>query len=311
MTDHSDSDFQSYYGQPVIKEPVWKPVIPVYFFTGGLGGASAALAFGAQLVGNKRLARNATLLGLLNIGISPVLLIVDLGKPSRFYNMLRMFKLTSPMSVGSWLISGLGAALGVAGFCELFGVLPKLKLAAQAVAALFGLPVSTYTAALIADTAVPAWHDARRELPFVFAGGAAASAGAAALIVTPSTDAGPARLAAIGGAMLEAGAAQAMERRLGKLVGEPYRTSRAGSAKKASAACTLAGGAITTFAGGKRLGAIAGGSLLLAGALLERWTVYEAGLQSARDPKYTIVPQRERIESRGTMVTTRPQGTRT
>ena len=74
----------------------------------------------------------------------------------------------------------------------------------QVAAALLGLPLATYTAALIANTAVPVWHEARRELPFVFAAGAAASAGAAATVAhARPRDAGPARRLAVGGAVAE------------------------------------------------------------------------------------------------------------
>src|SRR5204863_488462 len=84
---------------------------PFYFTTGGLGGASAALAYLVGLRGNRELARNAWAIAAIDVGISPALLISDLGKPSRFLNMLRMFKVTSPMSVGTWLLSASGAAV--------------------------------------------------------------------------------------------------------------------------------------------------------------------------------------------------------
>lgn len=306
--DGRPADFRSYYGRPVIKEPVWKAEIPAYLFSGGLAGASAGLAFGTRLAGNERLARNATFTALAGIAASPVLLILDLGRPARFYNMLRVFKVTSPLSVGTWILSATGTALGVAGACEALGILPRVKLAAQGAAALLGLPLSTYTAALVADTAVPAWHEARRELPFVFAGSAAASAGAAVAIATPPGEAGPARRLAIAGGLLELAALRAMERRLGDLVGEPYRQGAAGRFARLAKGCAAAGALLVALAGRRRVGAAAGGSLLLAGSLFERWAVFHAGRQSARDPKYTLVPQRERVERYGTRATTRPSG---
>src|SRR6185503_15595652 len=105
---------------------------------------------------------------------------------------------------------------------EVFGVLPRAGRLARALSALFGLPLATYTAALLANTAVPSWHEGRRELPFVFAGSAAASAGAAAAIVTGPRDAGPARRLAVLGVVAEGLSMQLMERRLGELA-EPYR----------------------------------------------------------------------------------------
>jgi len=182
---------QSYYGQPVLKEPVWTPEVPLYFYTGGLGGASAGLALMAELTGNHKLARRAWLNALAGVSVSPVLLISDLGKPSRFLNMLRLFKVTSPMSVGSWILAASGTATAAAVGSELTGMFPSAGRAAKVASALLGMPLATYTAGLVANTSIPAWHDARLTLPFVFAGSSAASAGAAAVITTPAKQAGP------------------------------------------------------------------------------------------------------------------------
>ena len=89
---------------------------------------------------------------------------------------------------------------------------------------MLGPALSTYTAALLADTAVPVWHEARRELPFVFAAGAAMSAGSAVALAGGGA---PARRLALVGAAGELAATTAMERRLGEL-GEPYREGTAG-----------------------------------------------------------------------------------
>jgi hypothetical protein len=302
----AEPEFRSYYGQPILKEPVWLPAVPEYFFLGGLAGASAGLAFGGRLIGNDRVARNATLIGLVGVGLSPILLIVDLGRPERFLNMLRVFKVTSPMSVGTWVLTAFGGALGVAAGCEVLGILPRVKLVAQGAAALLGLPLSTYTAALLADTAVPLWHDARRELPFVFAGSAAASAGAAATIATAPEAAAPARRLAVAGALMELTAARAMERRLGALVAEPYRRGRAARFARAARTCTAVGATLVAVARSRRAVGVSGGALVVLGSLFERLAVFHAGVQSARDPKYTIVPQRQRVERQGTHAVTRP-----
>jgi len=194
---------RSYHGQPVIKEPVWTWEIPIYFFSGGLAGASAGLAVLAELRGNHTLGRRAWAVALLGITVSPVMLISDLGKPSRFLNMLRMFKVTSPMSVGSWILSFSGATTALAAATTWTGLFPRLARSAKPSAAIAGLPLSTYTAALIANTAVPVWHESHRELPFVFAAGAALSAGAGAAIATPPQDAAPARRLALAAAVAE------------------------------------------------------------------------------------------------------------
>jgi hypothetical protein len=307
-TQETELDFRSYYGRPIIKAPIWKLAVPWYFFLGGLAGASAALGLGARVAGNERLARNATFTGAAAVTVGPILLTSDLGRPERFYNMFRLMKVTSPLNIGTWLLGASGTALGIAGGCEALGVLPRVKLAAQTAAGMLGLPLTTYTAALVANTAVPVWHEARRELPFVFAGSAAASAGAAAAIGTPPAQAGAARRLAIAGALLELTAAKAMEMRLGPLLGEPYRQGAAGRFTKLAKGCTAAGAALVALGGRRRSGSAAGGALLLAGSLFERMAVYRAGIQSASDPKYTVVPQRERANRVGTRATTRPSG---
>ena len=107
---------RSYYGRPVIKEPVWKSEIPMYFFTGGLGGASSVLSLIARVSGNELLAQRSIQIASAADAVSPVLLIADLGRPERFLNMLRVFKVTSPMSVGSWLLAYTSAASSVSAF---------------------------------------------------------------------------------------------------------------------------------------------------------------------------------------------------
>src|SRR4051794_21180413 len=152
---------RSYYGRPVIKEPTWTPEIPIYFFTGGLAGASAGLSFMARLTGRKKLARVATANAFAGVAVSPALLISDLGVPMRFLNMLRVFKVTSAMSVGSWLLGVGGGFVSVTAAHEFLGLSPKpVARVAGALGALFGMPLSTYPAALVANTAVPVWHEA-------------------------------------------------------------------------------------------------------------------------------------------------------
>ena len=287
----------SYYGRPVIKAPVWKPEIPWYLFAGGLAGASATLAWMSDASGNRRLGRNAGLIALSAGAGSPLLLISDLGVPARFFNMLRVFKISSPMNLGSWILAATGTTTGIATAHETFGLFARLGPLARGLSAVFGLPLATYTAALLSNTAVPVWHEGRRELPFVFAGTSAASAGAAAMIVTPTRDARPARRLAVLGILAEGAAMQLMERRLGE-IGEPYRTGEAGRFAKLAKGLSVAGAMVTAVRGGRRGGAVAGGGLILAGAVCERWAIFKAGFQSAADPKYTVRPQRARLAAR-------------
>ncbi len=130
------AEFRSYYGRPVIKEPVWETLdVAGYLFLGGLAGASSALAASAELSGRPELARAAKTVAAGAIGLSVVALVHDLGRPKRFVNMLRVFKPTSPMSVGTWLLTGYGPAAGVAAASAVTGWLPRTGRAATAVAA--------------------------------------------------------------------------------------------------------------------------------------------------------------------------------
>jgi DMSO reductase anchor subunit len=287
----------SYYGRPVIKPPVWTWEIPTYFFTGGLGGASATLALAADLAGNRELARRSWLIAFAGLAVSPLLLTSDLGRPMRFLNMLRVFKVTSPMSVGSWLLTLGGLATAPAAACALLGRDLPGAHAARLVAGALGLPVATYTAVLVSNTAVPVWSEARWELPLSFAASAAASAGAAATVATPIEHAAPARRLAIGGAVVESAVTEVMEKRLGEL-GEPYREGASGRLATAAKALTVAGGALMAV-GAKRSRPVvaAGAAALLAGSVCERWAVFRAGFASAKDPKHTIGPQRDRVKS--------------
>ena len=289
---------RSYYGRPVLKEPVWQPEIPAYFFTGGLAGASSILGLTARIAGNETLARRALYIGAAADLVSPPLLIADLGRPERFLNMFRVFKVTSPMSVGSWVLLVSGGATSTAALLQWTGRLKPVMIAAKVVSSLAGGPLAVYTATLVSNTAVPVWHEARQELPFLFGSSAVASAGAAAAIAVPTAEAGPARRLAVGGVLVENVLFELMEKRLG-MVGEPYSKGEAGKFKKIAMGCTLGGAALLAGPGRRsRLAAVAGGALVLAGELAVRWSVFKAGFQSARDPKYTIAPQRERAQSR-------------
>jgi hypothetical protein len=292
------AEFRSYYGRPVIKEPVWKePDVPGYLFFGGLAGASSVLAAGAQLTGRPGLARVAKIAALGGISLSTVALINDLGRPARFINMLRVFKVSSPMSVGSWILSAYGPAAGVAALSDITGILPPIGSEATAGAAVLGPAVTTYTAVLLCDTAVPAWHEAHREMPYVFAGSAASAAGGFGLLAAPPGQAEPARRLAIVGGAVELTAKKLLEQRLGGQ-GEPYQNGRAGKLLRAAEILTVCGLAGAALSRRSRVLSALSGATLLAASAATRFGIFEAGRISARHPEYTIVPQRERRDAR-------------
>jgi len=288
----------SYYGRPILKEPTWTREIPWYLFSGGIAGASSVLHGFARVTGNKRLARTSLLIGAAGDAVSPLLLIKDLGRPERFLNMFRVFKVTSPMSVGSWILLVSGTASNTAAVLELTGRLRPVKWTAELVSFASGPPLATYTAALLANTANPVWSEARDELPWLFAASASGSAGAAATIFTPLRAAGPARRAAIGGVAASLVLAKRMEGRLG-FVGEVYGQGEARRYGHSSKGLGAAGGALLAWRGKRsRAAAVAGGALVLAGEAALRWSVFRAGFQSARDPRYTVLPQKDRLAGR-------------
>ena len=292
------AEFTSYYGRPVLKEPVWQaPDIPGYLFLGGLAGASSVLAAAAQIRGCPDLARPLKVGAAGAIGLSAAALMHDLGRPSRFTNMLRVFKPTSPMSVGSWLLAAYGPAAGAAALSAVTGRLRRVGLAASAGAAALGPAVCTYTAALLCDTAVPAWHEAHREMPYLFAGSAASAAGGLGLLTAPCEQAGPARRLAVLGAAAEITSAQLLTRRIG-IAAEPYESGTSGAMFRASEVATACALGIAFLGRRRRLANAIAGATLLAASATTRFAIFRAGRVSARDPKYTIVPQRERLAER-------------
>src|SRR5436305_8074292 len=181
-----------YFGQPVVKPPVWTWEVPLYFFMGGLAGMSAVIASGAVIFHHVDLARAAMWVAVITGAVlSPILLIMDLGRPQLFLNMLRVFKHRSAMSMGAWILSAFGVC-AVPGLIALElharqtfpGTLDQvLRIAAGFFifdSALFGTLLATYTGVLIGATAIPAWFLHRTLLPIHF--GTAGLGSAAALL---------------------------------------------------------------------------------------------------------------------------------
>ena len=212
--------------------------------------------------------------------------------------MLRVFKPSSPMSVGSWLLTGYGPVAGAAAVSELTGILPKAGTAATLGAGLLGPGIATYTAALICDTAVPAWHAGYREMPYVFAGSAASAAGGLGLLATRPADAEPARNLAVFGAAVELIAKRQLLHRLagspGQSLAEPYEVGTTGAILRVAEFLTVGGLAGALLGRRSRAVTALAGASLLAASAMTRFGIFEAGMASARDPKYTIVPQRSR-----------------
>ncbi|WP_462418351.1 NrfD/PsrC family molybdoenzyme membrane anchor subunit [Kytococcus sp. Marseille-QA3725] len=328
------AEFSSYYGQGVVKPVPWKHEIPAYLFLGGVAGGAGLLAAGAHLVGNGPLRCSARLTAMVGAGLSGIALIADLGRPERFLNMLRTVKLTSPMSVGTWIFSGFSAFSGLTTACELDrllggredgpglpvlgGLLRPLDGVGSAGQAFFAAPLAAYTAVLLTDTATPLWFESRRHLPFVFVSSAALASGGIQMAVVPVTHAGPARRLALLGVVGDLVAVHRLEEHLGSEgVLEALHTGHPGTMMRAAKALVVAGGVGTLVAGALRSGlvprraavlaatpgvaravSVGAGLALAAASALTRFAVVEGGQESARDPRYTVEPQRRRLEAR-------------
>ena len=304
-----DVQFESYYGKNVVKPAPWGHEIPAYLFLGGLAGGSGLVGAGGALTGRPALRRVGRFAAFAAAAASGVTLVMDLGRPERALNMLRVAKLTSPMSVGSWILAGFSGFAGLAAAAEAGRMaLPEDSGSARALrvvepvatagSAAFALPLAAYTSVLLADTATPTWRESYRELPFVFVASANCAAAGLALVATPTAQNGPARRLAVVSAAVELGAGELMERRMHPLVAEPLRQGRPGGMLRAAKALTLGGGVGATVLGRSRLGAALSGAALLAGSVLTRFGIFGAGIHSAKDPRYTVQPQKERLAQR-------------
>ena len=306
-----DVEFTSYYGRPVVKAPPWGEEIPAYLFLGGMAGGSALLAYGAQLTGLESLRRNARLGAIGAIGLGSIALVKDLGRPERFLNMLRTVKFTSPMSFGSWMLVFFSAGAGVAAAGEVDRMLAErlplgpLRKVLQALegpaglgAAIFATPLVSYTAVLLADTAVPTWNGAHKHLPFVFTSSAGLAGAGLTMVTTPVAEARPARVLAVLSSIAKIASYQLMERSMDPVLVEPLHHGSAGQMVRWSERLTVAGGIGTLLGGRNRWVAAASGLALMTGSALTRFGIFEAGMHSAKDPRYTIEPQKRRLAAR-------------
>jgi formate-dependent nitrite reductase membrane component NrfD len=292
----------TYYELPMLKEPVWKWYVPAYFYVGGLSGACAALGASAELLGGPRmarLARQCRLIAATGAAASAVLLVADLGRPSRFLNMLRVFRPSSPMNLGTWFLSSFGACAGLAALPEVWALpAPVRRLAARAGigAGLIGLPMTGYTGVLLANTAVPLWQGARRSLPILFSSSGAATA-ASILEILGDSDEGASvtfRFGLIAKAT-ELAMTLLLEREVSVVprVARPLRTGFSGTLWRAA---QVAGAAslILSVVGRKRTSTRrVAGVVGAAAALGLRFALFHGGKRSARDPRASFEQQRE------------------
>jgi hypothetical protein len=236
-------------------------------------------------------------------------LTAELGRPERFLNMLRVAKPTSPMSMGSWALAAHSGLVTAAAASVVTGWLPGLGAAAGTASAVTGPVLAAYPGVLLANTAVPAWHSAYRELPLLFTGGAMTAAAAVGLAAAAwpgsGADPGPGMRMALLGALTEGVAGYSLEHRLGE-AGEPYHQGSAGRLLRAARVMTVAGGACALGARRSHGAAALSAALLVGGGLAAKFAVLRAGVASARDPRYVVAQQRA---AAGTVSEAAPAGT--
>ncbi|WP_240372535.1 NrfD/PsrC family molybdoenzyme membrane anchor subunit [Brevibacterium zhoupengii] len=334
-----DVEFSSYYGRPIVKAPPWGDEIAIYLFLGGLAGGSSLLGLGAQLSDRPQLRIATRLTAITATGVGGVALVADLGRPERFLNMMRVFKVSSPMSMGTWILSGFGVGSGVLAAIEadrltgqrlplgpLRRVLHAMETPAAFESALFATPLAAYTGALLGDTAVPTWNAAGRNgLSYVFVSSAAVAAGGVAMALAPVRETGPARLLALTGAAGEAFAMNRMKQGMHPTEVDPMEEGEPGHKLHRAEKLLIAGaiGAAAVEVGArvfaKKLGkgavsasgerswktraalravSVVGGAALAAASAYTRFGVLEAGLESTKDPRHVVEPQRARLEER-------------
>lgn len=281
-----------YYGIHLLKEPQWTWEIPVYFFAGGAAGAAALIGALAKLTGkDERLARDARLVAAGGAIVSTGLLISDLGRPERFLNMLRVFKIQSPMSVGAWVVALFGSSSGAAAFAQLINdrldVRPVRVLGnvAEGFSAAMGLPLATYTGVLIGATAIPAWNHNIKTLPIHF-GMSGLGSGVSVLELVGNDDSPALNLLGIGASAVESYEGFRLEFLRDPQVNRPLKhgltgwTTRLGGVL--SGPVPLALRLIATASGSRRLRRFAAWSSI-AGSILTRFGWIYAGHESARD----------------------------
>ncbi len=298
VPEHRDEAAPGYYDLPVIKAPPWKWYVAAYLYAGGVAGASAVLAGALKATGRsderalQGLATKLRVLALAGEATGAALLIADLGRPERFLHMMRVFRPTSPMNVGTWILSTSSSTSGI----ELVRHLlrrgqPERLNALTAVNMISGAMLTTYTGVLVGNTAVPVWKAIRTTLPIMFAA-AAGSSVASWLELIGASSAREAVLVrrfsiATKVATLASGAAVDLAAGSG-IVGAPLRTGTSGNLWQGARVLQIAS-LVATAIPGRRAMRIAGLLGTIAG-VAARFAVIAAGRASAAEPRATLTP---------------------
>jgi formate-dependent nitrite reductase membrane component NrfD len=300
MPSQQDWTSPTYYDVPVLKEPVWIWSIPAYFYVGGVAGVGATLGAAVQLVAPREmrsLVLKARWVATAGGAVSAALLIHDLGRPSRFLNMLRVFRITSPMSMGSWILSVFSTAAGAAVVLP-FGprIFRPLTDVFGVIAGIFGLGLSGYTGVLLSQSAVPVWQSAYRTTPVLFlASGTAAAASFFEFFDLNKKEAETVERFGLMGKLMELGATITMEADACRIkrVGRPLQEGLSGALWQTAKVLTISSAVISVLPGTSRPKRIVAGLLGSAASICLRFGVFYAGKASARDPRASFEQQRQ------------------
>jgi formate-dependent nitrite reductase membrane component NrfD len=299
---HQPRESPSYYDHPMLKQPVWIWSIPAYFYVGGVAGVGAMLGAAAQVIAPQamqslvtRCRWTATIGGAVSAG----LLIHDLGRPSRFLNMLRVFRITSPMSMGSWILSGFSTAAGAAAVLPLMpfgaGLFRPVANLCGVLAGVLGLGLSGYTGVLISQSAVPIWHQAYRTTPMLFlASGTAAAASFLEFFALNEREASTVEWFGLMGKAVELLGSVVLERDALRIerVGRPLKEGFSGFLWQSAKVLTVASAVMSLLPGKSRPKRVIAGILGSGASLCLRFGIFYAGKKSARDPRASFEQQR-------------------
>jgi formate-dependent nitrite reductase membrane component NrfD len=295
---------KTYYGRPVLKAPVWSLDIPIYYFLGGTAGAALTLAAAMQLAPGhaerrqqfRALSAQCHWLGILGSTAGAAFLIHDLGRPSRFLNMLRVFRPSSPMNMGSWILAVAGPTAVTTGLLiNHRGILGAAGKVSGCVSGVMGAALAAYTGVLVSNTVVPIWRESRHWMPILFVGSAAASAASMLDLLYREEAAGRVtRIFGTAGRMIELAAARRVEIAVSATprVALPFRHGTSGFCWKAARALTAGSVAVSFLPLKAQRKRRLAGILGAAGSLCLRLAVHYLGNASASDAKATFQQQR-------------------
>lgn len=296
-----DGGGTTYYDQPLLKEPIWIWSVPAYFYVGGVTAGAAIVGAVAQLAdreGLDRLVRRSRWLAGGGASLSTFLLIIDLGRPARFLNMLRVFRPTSAMSLGSWTLAVTASAAGASAVLPVVGA-RRLGDAAGLGAGVFAPVLGTYTAVLLSDTAVPLWQATRTSLPRFFAASATVAT-ASALELFPTLDVREeaiTRRLGMAAKVADLVYGEQVQHQADEVarVGRPLHEGASGAlwrTAKLGTAASLAVSLVPVPARWRTARRILSAALGTLGSLAGRFAVFHAGKRSTRDPRAAFDQQR-------------------